>query len=350
MSQHSNDTVSRLRRKIVFYALAYTLIALVVISVINIFPLIRDLRSAEDNHLLLTVKSRAVTIEEYISHLRNIARQITTRSAIRHALRNYEQGTISKKQLADFTTPKLADAMNGSEEVVGITRLDNRNHLVASCGITIPSILWPIPRSGESKVLISDPQLISGVLYLVAGAPILTQDGRRVGTDIVLFTTSKLEQIVWNPTGLGKSGDCLLTRLTPQGALVFFPGRQHLYQGYNRLDASKTFQTALDRAGQGQVGLFQVPNDKHTPFRVLAYTPIKNSSWVLLVHIDEGEFYSEVNRTLFSVVSTALLLTLVAGAGIFLLLRPLTGKVFVYSRELEGLNRQLQQEIQERSR
>ena len=54
MSQHSRDTVSQLRRKIVIYALAYTLAALVTISVINIVPLIRGLRLADEDHLLLS--------------------------------------------------------------------------------------------------------------------------------------------------------------------------------------------------------------------------------------------------------------------------------------------------------
>ena len=350
MSQHSHDTVSRLRRKIVIYALAYTLAALATISVINIVPLIHDLRLADEDHLLLSVKTRAVTIEEYLFRLRNIAMQITSRSAIRQALENYDRGLISLESVAGFTGPKLADAMASAKEVSGITRLDSRQHIICSCGTPIPEALWPIPAPGQKSVLISDPQVIGGTLYLIAGAPILTPEGRRIGTDIVLFTTSELESVVWNPAGLGESGDCLLARSTDKGALIFFPGRQGLPRGYNHLDSSATLQTALSKASQGRAGLLEVPRNKHEPFRVLAYTPIPGSPWVLLVHIDESEFYAEVNRTLFSTVSTALLLTLLAGGGIFLLLRPLTGKVLVYSRELESLNQQLQQEISERGR
>ena len=121
MSQHSRDTVSQLRRKIVIYALAYTLAALVTISVINIVPLIRDLRLADEDHLLLSVKTRAVAIEEYLSRLRNIALQITSRSAIRQALENYDRDLISLQNLSGFTTPKLTDAMASSKEVSGIT-------------------------------------------------------------------------------------------------------------------------------------------------------------------------------------------------------------------------------------
>ena len=336
-----------LRRKIVSYTLAYTLAALLLVAFISIFPLFKQLKKAEEHSLLATARSRAVAIGEYVGRITDIARQVTSRSAIREQLAAFDRGRVSLTELARFTQPKLEDALHGSEETLGITRLSADGRLVTRVGLPVPLEGLSLPAAGSREVRMDGPTVIGGKLVLVVKAPILDPRDGRLGTDLIAFATDRLQRIVLAPESLGKTGVCLLGRETDKGGVFFFPGRDARQMLYNQPAASPVLRQALQRAARGGSGRLHL--EGHGREMLLVFAPVPDTTWGLLVHMDEQELFSQVNRELWSVGLAALLLALCGAAGIFLLLRPVTARMLVYSNALTKLNSALQQEIADRT-
>ena len=346
---HNGDlgTPELLRRKIVTYALVYTLIALLLVAFIGIFPLFKQLKEAEERELLTTAQTRAVAIGEYVNRISDVARQVTSRSAIRHRLAEFNQGQVSLGDLEAYTRPKLEDALRGSVEALGITRLTADGEQVAQVGMTFPVKADFLPPPGALGVVISDPIVCGHSLVLIVGAPIVDPIGTRLGTDLVAFSTRQLQKIAWAPEGLEQSGVALLGQATADKAIVFFPGRQDEETFFNQPIDFPDMQRALKEAGQGRKGYLEI--DSEGGGYLLAYAPVRGTRWGLLVHIDREELFSRVNRECWSVGLAALVLALCGAAGLLTLLRPLTGRMLSYLKTVARLNSALQQEIAERA-
>ncbi len=106
----------------------------------------------------------------------------------------------------------------------------------------------------------------------------------------------------------------------------------------------------MQAAARGKSGILRSDADSAAGHEIVAYAPVGQNRWGVLVTMDQANLYSEVNRLFSSVAAAAIFFSLLGGLGIFFLLRPLTGKALIYSAELEALNENLQREIAERAR
>lgn len=349
MEPSAHYAIKGLRKKIILSSVVYTLIALLTISTLSIFPFFRWLRHFEENNLAHAAEIRALAVEEYLSRMAEITRQINSRSAIRQALMDHRAGRLAFEELSRLTPVVLGDALNISQEVVGITRLDEHLQLIAQVGQAIPlrKILENPPADSALRIL--DPLLIDGTLYLAVWGPISHRDEPVViGYDLVLFTTNKLQRIVWNESGLGTSGESFLARDDQGGTILFFPSRKGREEVYNlRLDPFP-LQPAVDQAALGQLGTLCLEDTEEK--KVVAFAPVGITDWVLLVTMDQAELLAPLNRQIFAVAGLTLLFAALGTLGLLTLLRPMTGRVLVHAEELDTLNRHLQMEIGERKR
>ncbi len=336
-----------LGQKIVTYTLVYTLAALLLVAFISIYPLFQQLKTAEENSLLATARIRAVAVGEYVGRIGDIARQIASRSVIRDRLAAFDQGRISLAALEQFSRPNLEDALHGSAETLGITRLSADGQVVARVGIQIPLDPAFLPASGSQAITVNEPIVLGGSLVLVVGTPILANDGTRLGTDLIAFATYRLRKIVWAPDGLGKTGVALLGSAGRERGVVFFSGRDRQVASYNQPPAAPELTQALQQTGRGESGAMKFRAGGGET--LLVFAPVPDTSWGLLVHMDQQELFSPVNRECWSVGLVALVLALCGGIGIFFLLRPLTGRVLGHLETMTQLNSALQQEIADRT-
>ena len=334
----------RLQRKIVSYTIGYTLIALILVAALSIFPLRAHLRESAEANRQATGRIRAVAIGEYVSRLTDIARQITSRSAIRNRLAAFYAGKVSRAELAAFTRPKLADALSGSAETLGIIRLGADGQVVVRVGQEFPASGWELPAGDSPVPVFSGPVLLNDTPVLVVAAPIIAAGGKRLGTDLVLFATTALQQIVQAPDGLGKTGTCLIGKVREGEATILFPGRFGDQRQVNRPPPTPGQARALRQAARGESG--RLPQTGERKKSLLVYTPIPATGWGLLVTKEQGELFAEGNRELATVGLAALLLSLCGGAGIFFLLHPLTARLLAYSDSMAELNAELQREIE----
>lgn len=336
-----------LRRKIVLYAVAYTLIALLSISLLSIIPLFHRLKRSEENNLLHAARTRGVAVEEYLQRLTGLARLVSIQLPLRRAMEAYYRQEIDRKSLGAYIYPNLAEAMRHATAMAGITRLDRQGELVTQAGIAVPEGLWPrLPPDG-GKTVISDPQVIGTMLYLIIAEPIPGERLGRLGTDLILFSTTPLQRIVWDPSTLQPEADSFLGQASDDHAEIFFPGRLGEWEVYKTTAEYSLYRQALQRARTGEAGILRLPQPGGKR-DIVAFAPIADTDWGLLITMDQPELYAGVNRVLISLLGTVLLLTVAGALGMLFLLRPLTGKVLVYSAELEQLNSDLEQENTER--
>lgn len=335
----ANKSISeRLQNSIVIYSALGILVIGVIIASMSIIPLFNRLKKDQDRNLLFAVKTRTLIVEEYLSRAKDVALQVTSRTKAREKLEAYNKSEVSRDEFVNFSEGILVDALQKSKEVEGISRLDRKGNLVVQVGLPIPEKLWPVPHEGSREVLIYGPVTLGSESYLVVGAPILDRQSRRVGTDIILFKTTRLQQIVEDYTGLGETGETVLGAAGDDRVQLFFPLRGNKGGAPEGFPKNSPLGLAFEKSFRKEAGILKSSDSPE----VIAYGPIQNSKWGIIVKMNKGELYAPVNRQVVVIGSIIVVLILLGTSGMVVLLRPLAGKMIIHTEEL-------QREIQEKT-
>ncbi|MFW6359145.1 MAG: methyl-accepting chemotaxis protein, partial [Chroococcales cyanobacterium] len=238
------------------------------------------------------------------------------------------QGDLEREEYLQASTSILQDALNQSQEVVGITRLDRNGNLAIQLGQSIPAQFWQLPPATSDSAIVSNPIELNGNTYLVVSAPILNPASQRVGTDLVLFTISSLQRIVEDYRGLGETGETIIGTVENGETRFFFPLRN------SNAVPSVDLENAIAQAVAGETGVFQGENVASED-TAIALGAISESPWGIIVKMDRSELYASVNEQLLNLTTIVILLSLVGTGGMVLLLRPLAGQAMIHTDQLE---------------
>lgn len=295
------------------------------------------LKEVQENYLLNTADTRAVAVEQWLRWGEDLARQISSRTMIRQKLEAYNAGEVTLGELRSYSRPKLIDAMHLAREVVGITRLGGSGRMVVQCGRGIGQEHWPPPAKDAFAVVAGNPFYNNGSLYLVIRAPIINRKKVKVGEDLVLLDTSSLRRLITDASGLGKTGCVILGFKRQAVAYSFFPSCPRELGAAPRIGPPAVVAGAMGLALLDSAKL--IPSEKMT----IARSPVRGSRWAVVVGMDGDELYGPVIRRLTQTLLLAALFTVAALGGLWLLLRPLAGKMLFHTSELE-------EEVRERER
>lgn len=335
----ANDRATRhTARRLQINLLVYSGLGILAISAIvataSILPLSDRLRTAEERNLQFVAKTRTLAVEEFLSRAKDVALQITSRTRARQQLEAYNQGEIERSELVQTGTNLIVDGLNRSEAVAAITRLDRQNQLAIQVGIPIPKELWAIPAiESDANAIVRGPVEIEGVMYFVIGAPIVDPNGDRVGTDVVLYATDRLQQIISNYANLGQTGGTAIATARN--------GRVELL--FQTEPAAESLVAALQQAIEGQSGLLDGER------LAIAYEPVARGNFGLAVKMERQELYAPVDRQLRNTGGIVAILSLAATGGMMLLLRPLTEQAIGQTEALEQQANYNAQLVQERT-
>lgn len=325
---------ANLQRSIIIYCVIGILVIGVVSAAAGILPLYDRLKIEQERNLSFAVHTRSMAIEQYLTRSEDVALQVTSRTKIRLKLEAYNRGEIPLTEVVSFSKKLLEDAMNKSEELVGITRLDAKNRFALQIGKQIPKEIWPVPSSNSKKALVEGPIKLGGEEYLIVGAPILSRSGERSGTDIVLFTLASLKQIIADYKGLGDTGESMLGISTTDGLRTLFALRNSQSQTPSTIETNSSIGTAMQHAFTKKNGIIANATENKTPV-VIAYGPIKNGDWALAVKMNKDELYGSINKQITTVSIIIIALIFLGTIGMIFLLRPLTGKIVLQADELQ---------------
>ncbi|PIP46881.1 MAG: hypothetical protein COX16_07465 [Deltaproteobacteria bacterium CG23_combo_of_CG06-09_8_20_14_all_51_20] len=334
----SADSFSpRFRRWLFGYSMAIILFLGVLIFGATIWPMYGQLKTAQENHLRESAETIAAAVEQWLQRGKALACQISSRTMIREKLEIYNEGKMSLHDLQLYTQSKLIDAMELSDEVAGITRLADDNQVVAQCGKSIPEKCRPEPPENLSNEAVGEPFYCDGSPYLVIRTQIVNRQGKKVGADLVLLTTSALRRLITDYSYLGERGCVILGFRRGDAAYSFFSScRPH--DGVRLSDGAPV--TVTGPMGQAMLGADNlVSREKMT----IARAPVAGSGWSVVVSIDWEDFYGPVIRRLTHTLWLPTAFTVVTLVGLWLLLRPLAGKMILHTSELE-------KEVRERKR
>ena len=298
-----------------------------------ILPLTQRLKSEQERHLFSVVKSRSATVEIFLEKAIETAKQVTSRTKIREMLEKYNRGEISLAELADYTRPKLDDAISLSGNGVGVSRFDARNNLTVSAGFPIPPQHWIFP-AGREDFLIKGPERIDGKLYLLVSVPILSRDGQRAGTDIVLFSAEKIREITQDTSGFGKTGEMILGRFTQNRAQSFYPPRE---TNHPKEETELFRQKELDQAFAvvAKAGDNALPCVLREGRALKVGDRIRYTNWIILCGIDKDELYAPINTLIVYLVLFVTLLLILGLYGMKRLLLPLADQAIIHTEKLQ---------------
>ncbi|NEQ35528.1 MAG: GAF domain-containing protein [Okeania sp. SIO3I5] len=329
----------QLQRLLIFYSALGIFIISVLVAIISIFPLDKQLRINEESNLQSTLQSRSLAVEQFVSRAKDIAAQISSRTQAKRELEVYNRSPNNRNSAVSNLTRILTDALNQTEDVVGITRLDRDNQLVVQLGLPIPQKFWKLPIQ---KPKISNQIRLKNESYIIISQPIINSKKQQVGTDLVLFKIQGLEKIITDNAGLGKTGEVFLGTLEKQQLKLFLSSKNE------SKNLSESIAKALEKTLFSQESGVIVVKSKYGIYgQIIAFEPVSNVNWGLAIAIERQELYAPVNRQVITIGIVIIFLSLLGTCGMILLLHPLTDRVIIQTDELEQQLEEKNQALQE---
>lgn len=320
-----------LRRRLMRYSVLGTIAACVAVALAGVLPLHQRLVSQHEKQLISHVDEYRETLEEYLNRISDVTLQITSRSVIRDRLEAYNKGEINRATLVDDTSPKLQDALTQSRLLRGLLRLDRGGEPVIVLGRTE---VKDFPLRPTNRIRIDGPVYASGILSLVVSAPIINKQNEQVGTDIGIFDVAVIEAQL---NSVRTPGAALFIAQT-DGETVQFPFQR------GAGDVSPLLRAAyLDAKQQPSVLIKAV-----LPDHLAVATTVGNTDWVLIGLYDENIVSAPLRRGLRTIAAVILALSGLSALAMYLMLRPLAGKLVLHQHDLENTVKRQTAEIQER--
>ena len=113
MARHNNT--KKIQKHILIYSSLMMLVLGLVIALASLVPLYKVLKNDRQKNVLFALKTKTLAIKEYLSRAKDIALQISSRTAVRRKLEAYNRGEVSQEELVNFGLPILEDALQQSQ-------------------------------------------------------------------------------------------------------------------------------------------------------------------------------------------------------------------------------------------
>ncbi|MBK1691944.1 sensor domain-containing diguanylate cyclase [Ectothiorhodospira mobilis] len=272
-------------------------------------PLAERLREAHAEIIDHTLDSTRWLVQGALDRHIALARQTASRSAIRQQQMRYLAGELDLADLRAFATPKLRDALQANDELLGIRRLGPDGTPLLQVGWS-PAPLpgastCTLPEKGDrgSGIRIQGPFPLKGKQILVYCSPLHDPGGTRIGMDQLLMDAAPVQGILQNPHGEDLR-TVTLGVVAADGRLLFWP-RGEIYQA-----ARQHLQAHLagNPAGDGI----------HIQHR-----PLASVDWRIYGVVHTRAFFAETDRQLWRLLGLLAILAALIFAAKILALRPI---------------------------
>lgn len=327
-------TIDTLKRKIFFRTLILLSIVGSILIAVLVFPLKKDLQEKNTREVQFIIDAKAVSINQFLSTITNIAEQFTSRTQIRKKLMAYNTGDITLEELRQFSHDKLLDALKQSDDAIGITRLDARGKIAVVVNTPVPESFLKTFDSSITKTVIFDPVNISGKQTIVIATPIMDRGKVKVGTDIVLFQTENLASIIKNYDNMGHTGEVFIT--------YFHKGKlQSFFQPRTPYKAEK-ITPLLDALQKEEQQKGQITHSSQNGW-ILTHRQLKGTNWYLTFKMKSDELYQIINSTVTRLVFLSVLIIITGLVGVYILTYPLLKRVAEDFKELAQMKKSLEE-------
>ena len=308
----------RLRRVIVTYATVAMVMVGIVVAALAITPLALRLRADAQAGLRHELSLKVMAAGEVVRRATNMAQQVTSRTVIRQKLESYNRGEITLGELRDFTTDKLADALNLSPELLGIQRYAADGQLVAALGQAPGTETMGPLKTPELSLALTNGK--DGPILVVC-APIVTRSGSLAGTDLVVVSAGSLHAII---------DEARTLRGRTQAALIDMDATSRVRLSSQQGFALDVLDVTLvaDAVQSPQVLL----REHHGLIATAAVLP--GTRWVLLLRLPAAEVTANVDTLALWVALATAVFIAIGVLGLRKVLQPLTGVFIVHATDM----------------
>jgi PAS domain S-box-containing protein len=314
----------RLRLRILFYSLLWMFVSSLLVAVLCLLQLNEHLRKDARSDLMAILKGRTAEIEGYIGRMRDIAGQISSRTAIAEKLEEYNNGLVTLDALQHFCTPKLLDPMSRSADLVGLARLDIRGNSIVQLGVPVPESLLR-PPDGGLEIAVGGPVRIGDYECLWTFSPVLNKRSEPIGADVLLFAIYGLRDIVTDREGLRGSGQVFVCERRDGAASVFLAsgGRQ----SWDAIKGDSPIGAALAKALRNESGAIIMGTGGRD--REAVYGPVRGVPWGVVVSMARDDIYASADYQVRMAGNVIIVMLLIGAPGMVFILRPLTGNIII---------------------
>ena len=278
-------------------------------------PFYHASRSATESITQISVEAQADAIHHQLGRYQDVARQFSSRTEIRRRLAQYARGELSREAITTYTTPRLVDAMTQAPDVAGLVRLGPDGEEISRIGTAPKALrLSDTPQEGYPCRF---HRLAEGEMLVQACSPILSDEGERIGLDLVFFHAEPLQSLLQKSERFGSQARIRLREANGEYELT--------------LDAQQYDLTPVGEYGNRDSGKQDVA------FAV----PLGNQGWQLLLDVPSRQFHQEAMELL---LWPALVILILAGGGALVVsraLHPLLAKVAQQAQRLESSEQEL---------
>jgi len=326
------DQSIHLQRRIHRFAVMGILITGLLVALATAIPMYRHAYTLVSNSHMEGMRAQAQAVGQFLEKTTELARQIASRSAVRDKLAEYNRWEISLAEMAQFSAPRIREALDQAGNIAGLVRFDAEGNPVLELGIALPDAAQALAGQDAIATRRTGPVSTAAGPHLLVSAPILSRDGERVGTDVLAFGLSQLQAPLTRAHGSlpqtrllvfnGESGTTV--ELGPSGDVV------HVF------DATESVPAYLLRAVDGPAGQQHVA--RSGPDEMVFFTPIREMpGWSFAYSIPASDFYRPV---LWQILLPLSMIALLISAGAVLTartIRPMAERVLQQARELAEL-------------
>jgi len=216
-------------------------------------------------------------------------KMITNRTELKNIFSQYLR--TKEFSLLGLIDTMLYDMQKSLEKNISISLTDLEGKIITSTDKKLINTYkkgFPTSKELLQQTTFSTHLGINNTIHFESKAP-LYKDGKILGTLIIDSTMNSLAQITDDYTGLGETGETVIAKSTPNGALFLTPLRFDSYASHKRTMSATKKNTPIIKALNGEIGFFTDTVDYREKEVYSSTEYIKDIYWGITVKIDKKE-------------------------------------------------------------
>ncbi len=330
------DKKSKLRNMSLLIPLAATCI-FGIFAVLCIFQAKGIMSRMAEENLRDSFFLGAKLIENHMSFLKNISATVSSRTMLRKFLEDFQAGRMPEAEYIEQSRTFMNDSLAGTPDLAAIARIPLNGAGKVICGGGFPEEAFLLPKSEEFVLVPGGTKGRCDSLLLFC--PVLSSQGKRIGTDIAVFKTERLKQIFMNSS----------LEFTPHAiSCLFVLDENGTPRELFRTRGKKTSSPLGflgDSTSHEELGLH---GEVDVAGSMTMYKRMANADGphiYMASTFDGADAFESVKENIMLMASTAVLLAILAYLFLFGFIRPCSETIQGHIGQIEALNLKLQSEL-----
>ncbi len=313
------------------YATAAIILTAIITTIIAIFPLYLKLEAIEKRNVIFSRDTSVFIVDQYLLRLKDVAKQISSRTKAIQLTGAHKKGTIKKQNLLNYLNKILLGALRNNANLIGITRLDLKGNIIGSVGKTAPNDILKLAQKVKAQTATS-PITEENHHYISIITPVhLPETKEHIGTDIALFNISDLHASISHHRE-NELGETLIGYKKDGKVHILF--QNHTQWGRFIQSGTLIYKGLYNAIHRKQSNLI-TSNINNDP-TIIAYAPTNQTPFGIAVIVKKTELTAALKRTLWIILTVITIVIIFFIAGLELILKPISSKILIEHEELES--------------